>query len=145
MNKYIKQFFLLIVMCVLCSACPKIITLPNVVGYPESMAMDEIRSAGFYSISVMYMYSDDVAENHVISQDPAGGSKVDEGIKVTLVISRGSDKVSVPYIIGITQKDGIDILHQSSLKVGTISREFSDIYPQSLNLGPKLFLGVKLI
>ena len=123
MNKYIKQGFFLILVLFLCSACPKTITVPNVVGYPESVAMDEIRSAGFYSISLSYMYSDDVPENYVISQDPVGGSKVNEGTNITLVISRGSDKVGVPYIIGITQKEGIEILKQSSLKVGTISRE----------------------
>ncbi len=150
MSKYIKQRFFLILILLLCSACPKTITVPNVVGYTESVAIDEIRSAGFYSISLSYMYSDDVPKNRVISQDPAGGSKVNEGTNITLVISRGSDKVSVPYIIGITQKEGIEILQQYSLKLGTISREFSNTYPlgyiisQEPRYGTKVLYGSKV-
>lgn len=150
MNIYIKQFLFPILILILCSGCPKTIIVPNVVGHPENMAMDEIQSAGFYSISVSYTYSDDVPENRVISQDPAGGVKVNEGTNITLVISRGSNKVSVPYIIGIQQKDGIEMLNQYSLKVGTISRQFSDTYlfgyiiSQEPKYGTKVVRGSKI-
>ncbi len=149
MNIFIKKSFLFILV-FLCSACPKVITVPNVVNYPENIAMDELHSAGLYVISVLYMYSDDVPENRVISQDPIGGSKVNSNTNITLVISRGSDKVSVPYIIGVQQKNGIEMLHQYSLQVGTISRQFSDTYlfgyiiSQEPKYGTKVVRGSKV-
>lgn len=145
MSKYIKPLFFMATILIFCSACPKTITVPNVVGYPGNLAMDEIQSAGFYSVTLLYMYSDDVPENYVISQDPVGGSRANEEVNITLVISRGSDKVSVPYIIGITQKDGIEMLQQFSLKVGTISREFSDTYPLGYIVSQKPGYGTKVV
>ncbi|MGD2094637.1 MAG: PASTA domain-containing protein [Phycisphaerales bacterium] len=55
----------------------------------EENAGSRVKSAGF-TISWTYQNSDTVAEGHVISQDPQGGTSAPEGSDVTLVLSVGS-------------------------------------------------------
>jgi len=144
MKTYIRIIFLVIFLS-FCSACPRSIIVPDVIGYTEENALNELRSAGFYTVSVSYIYSDEVPENRVVRQDPPAGSKVDERTNITLFISRGSDKVSVPYLIGISLKDGTEILRQYCLVVGDISREYSAVYPQGYIVSQEPKYGTKVV
>ena len=70
-------------------------TVPDVVGMSEDKAQQTLEDE---SLVVDYKseYSDTVEEGKVISTNPGAGASVKEGSKVTMVVSQGAEKVSVP-------------------------------------------------
>ena len=67
------------------------VTVPNVVGSSLSSAKSTLSNYGLTAVEGTTEYSDTYAAGIVISQSPASGSSVEEGTKVTLTISAGSD------------------------------------------------------
>ena len=62
--------------------------VPNVVGKSEGSAQTTLDNAGF-RVSTEYQSSDSVKQGNVISQTPDGGSSLEPGKTVHLVISTG--------------------------------------------------------
>ncbi len=50
-------------------------------------------------------YSSDVVSGHVMKQDPKADSKVKEGTKVNIVLSKGAEEGKVPKLDGMTAKE----------------------------------------
>jgi beta-lactam-binding protein with PASTA domain len=67
-----------------------------------------------------------VATGIVISQDPANGSSVAEGSPVNLVISSGSQMVTVPNVEKLTQDDATTGITAAKLKVGNVTQQASN-------------------
>jgi len=68
---------------------PTQVTVPNVEGQWRFLAWIRIRLAGLTVGNVTFENSGTVPERFVISQNPIGGSSVDEGSAVDLVVSLG--------------------------------------------------------
>ncbi len=63
------------------------------------------------------------AEGEVVSQDPISGTRVDANSTINLVISSGSDKVTVPSgLQGLTQAEAERLLSDNNLAVSIISQ-----------------------
>jgi beta-lactam-binding protein with PASTA domain len=78
--------------------------VPGVVGYTESEAVTTIEAVGLVS-SITYEFSNTVAAGSVVSQSPAGGTVVDLGTTVNLVVSLGRPKV--PAVLGLTLGEAV--------------------------------------
>jgi beta-lactam-binding protein with PASTA domain len=101
------------------------VSVPNIVGMTETAARAAVTGANLTVGTVTYQYSDTVAANNVISQSPAGGTFVDTGIAVNLVISLG--KPVVPNVVGMTQAAAAAaITAVDNLTVGTVTQAYSD-------------------
>ena len=70
---------------------------PNVVGQSETDASAALTAKGF-NVTKTTSYSSSVAEGYVISQTPNGDTKGKEGDTITLEISLGSEKITVPDV-----------------------------------------------
>lgn len=68
--------------------------MPNVQNLSAEEAEAQLKAENL-SVHYEYQTSDQVAENHIISQDPAPDTVVDRGSDVTIVISQGSDLVDL--------------------------------------------------
>ncbi|HEX5496809.1 MAG TPA: Stk1 family PASTA domain-containing Ser/Thr kinase [Mycobacteriales bacterium] len=77
--------------------------LPDTTGDSRGKAESRLRSAGL-KVRVTENFSDDAPRGKVASQRPSGGT-VRPGATVTLVVSRGSQSVQVPNVIGRTVQD----------------------------------------
>ena len=51
------------------------------------------------------VYDGSVEEGKVISTDPAPGVEVKEGTKVTMTVSMGAEKATVPNLVDLSQED----------------------------------------
>jgi beta-lactam-binding protein with PASTA domain/tRNA A-37 threonylcarbamoyl transferase component Bud32 len=71
--------------------------VPIVQGESQSQAVTAIKDAGF-APNVVDQHSNTVANGKVISTNPAGGSSATKGSTVTVYVSEGQAKVSVPPI-----------------------------------------------
>jgi len=65
------------------------VTVPNLVGQPESVAQTLLSNSGLTAGDQLYVFSTSKNPNTVLRQHPAAGQSVDRGTPVDLVISRG--------------------------------------------------------
>jgi serine/threonine-protein kinase len=89
--------------------------VPNVVGKKRSSAESTLRAAGF-KVSWKEEYSDTVGSGKVISQNPGADIQVAVGSTVTLIVSKGSETVAVPDLIGKTLAEAQAALDAAGLK-----------------------------
>jgi len=76
-------------------------TVPNVVGMDSASARSKISAAGFQSSGVNQPSSQ--PEGTVISQTPVAGTTLASGSMVTIVISSGIVKSTVPNVVGLSE------------------------------------------
>ena len=100
--------------------------VPSVVGQPESSALAQLQNAGF--VPVPQQQADDtVQKGLVISQTPNGGSKLDKGSKVTIVVSTGKQAVEIPDVTGQTSSNAANKLGQLGFKTSVKSETNNDV------------------
>ena len=103
---------------------PTTVTVPNVVSYPLNTARTVLQNAGF-QVSVIRVPSRRPV-GQVIGELPQGGSRVDEGSRVSLTVSGGPGNVQVPAsIVGDTLAQAKKALRTAGLRWGHIFRQAS--------------------
>lgn len=80
------------------------------------------------NVEVSAKYSNSVEMSHVISVEPAGGTEVNKGDTIQIVVSRGKEKITVPNLYNKTQAEAQAELEAKGLKLGnvTTSERLSD-------------------
>jgi eukaryotic-like serine/threonine-protein kinase len=108
---------------------PPPVKVPNVVGKVFQRAGTLLERAGLeIDRQVTREYSDDVPDEHVISQDPSGG-KLPEGSSVQLIVSKGHAPVVVPSLDGMTKEQAGAALEEQGL-TAAFDEHFSDAIPR---------------
>jgi serine/threonine-protein kinase len=98
---------------------------PAVVDLTQARAEHDLRAAGL-GVKVTTGYSETVDRGKVISTDPATGERVRDNGTVTITVSKGPERVSVPDVTGKALAAAKQQLRQVGLTPGTVTREFSD-------------------
>jgi len=80
------------------------VTVPSVAGLPEADARAALEGAGLTVGSVQQAASNDVPAGNVIRSEPGQGAEVAEGTAVTLIVSSGPERVSVPNVEGLNEQ-----------------------------------------
>ncbi|GAB3596974.1 Stk1 family PASTA domain-containing Ser/Thr kinase [Microbacterium tumbae] len=65
----------------------------------------------------------DVAEGNVIRTDPKSGTTVEKGTEITVYVSSGEEKVEVPMLVTLSQKDAETALEKAGLELGTVRQQ----------------------
>ena len=102
---------------------PSEVEMPNVVGLSKEEAQKAIEDAKLKFEVKSEEYNKDVEEGHVISQDPTymeKYNKVKQGSTVSVVISKGQEKTTVPKVVGMEKEEAIKALEDAKLKVEVI-------------------------
>ncbi len=102
--------------------------IPLVQGLPADEAADRLREAGFKS-EQRREFSDTVRPGRVIETSPSEGTTVRKGSTVTLVVSRGKERVAVPDVVGKTREEAQRALRQADLESAVTEREDQDAEP----------------
>lgn len=95
------------------------IEIPDVSGMDYDSAVATLKELGF-NTDRENRWSDTVAKRYVISTNPDAGEELAEGSTVVLIVSRGSEKVQVPDLEGLTQEVAASALSDAGLKLGEI-------------------------
>ncbi len=104
--------------------------VPDVVGRTEAEAVRLLVAAGFESRTEARP-DDDVREGRVIITNPPAGASQPKGSEVVLVVSSGSDGVTVPNLVGQTELAASNQLGRLELQTG-IERVFSPDQPEGV-------------
>ena len=123
------------------------VEIPNVVGQSETDASAALTAKGF-QVTKTTSYSSSVAEGYVISQTPNGDTQGKEGDTITLEISLGSEKITVPDVSTSykSEEQAKELLSQ--FNVSTVTK-YSDtdagiVIGQSLAVGTQADPGASI-
>jgi len=106
------------------STGPEQVAVPDVTGISRESAEDSLRAEGLKV--VVREEASDTPEGEVVAQDPAAGSEVDAGSRVTITVSTGPEQVTVPEVTGLPAADARRALRQAGLEVEERSRTVTD-------------------
>lgn len=120
------------------------VAVPDLLSKAESEAK-ELLEKNNLSGEADYKYSNDVDAGKVINQDPKPGTRVDEGSKVSYVVSLGTEEtmIRVPKLTGRTLEEAKALLEENNLKLGDVSEKTSStdagkVISQSISSGTEV-------
>lgn len=98
------------------------VEVPNLAGLTISEASQAASSKGLSLNVENRFYSNDVAPGHVLAQSPASGVTVRREWTVRVTESLGPQKVSVPDLLGETERPASILMQHLSLNLGTVAQ-----------------------
>ncbi|HYM56394.1 MAG TPA: PASTA domain-containing protein, partial [Solirubrobacteraceae bacterium] len=113
---------------IIVSSGPGEATLPFVRGSRRAAAKRRLEAAGF-KVDVRQEFSDSVPRGRVIETSPPERSRLERGRTVTLVVSRGPQKVEVPEVLDRDRDEAERMLESRGLQVSFRDREDEDKDP----------------
>ena len=99
--------------------------VPSVDGLTQSQARKKLEAAGF-KVTVSREASDSVPAGQVTRTAPPAGTQIDRGSTVTLFVSTGPQKVTVPSVVGQSQDSASAELSNVGLKASIVSQDSSE-------------------
>ena len=103
---------------------------PTLEGLAQTAAVAQAKRLGVdVTIAEKSRYDETVPFGHVLDQDPEPGDRFRRGSAITLLISRGPERFTVPNVVGKTQAEAVRLLEAQRLEVGLAPREFSRTVP----------------
>lgn len=102
----------------------KTVSVPDVKGMSEDDAQKTLENLNLV-VEAQAQNSDIVASGKVISTDPAAGTQLTEGSKVTMYVSLGIESVEVPSIIGMSSEEAQSAIQNVGLQA-SVTEEYSD-------------------
>jgi serine/threonine-protein kinase len=109
-------------------------TVPNVSGESRSVAQLALRRAGFGQTGVTSEYSENVAKDSVIRTVPPSGSELTRNRSVTLVVSSGKERFTIPDVHDQSQQDAQAALAKFPFQIGVV-QQTSDSVPNGNVIG----------
>ena len=96
------------------SAGPGTAKLPDVTGMQEREAVNKLEKAGFL-VKSRKQFDREVEEGVVIGTEPAEGTIVSRQSVVTIFVSKGTDQISVPSVVGLTRESARAAIRDAGL------------------------------
>jgi len=90
------------------------VAVPNVVGLKQEAAVALIQDAGLEP-DVQRAANADVEKDRVFDQNPNPGTRIQKGDRVTILVSTGTPKTSVPDVVGMNYGDAVQALNDVNL------------------------------
>lgn len=120
------------------------VEVPDLRGMEYSKAAQLLAEKGLEMATGGWQYDSEQPDSTVISQEPEPRMMIKKGRSVKVVISRGAEKIAVPYLAGLTTVRAINLLDRTGLLVESIDSLESDsiAYGCVINSVPEP--GVKL-
>jgi beta-lactam-binding protein with PASTA domain/predicted Ser/Thr protein kinase len=102
------------------------VTVPQVTNMTLRAAERRLESEGLDVGDITRENSDDVDPGRVMDQDPGRDDVVDAGTDVDLVVSAGSEMVTVPDVLGQSERDATATLTDLGLNVDAVEQDAED-------------------
>ena len=123
---------------------PGTTVVPDVTNLPEAKAKKVLKEQGFKT-TVQSEPSDAIAKGRATRTSPSGGQQIERGTLVTVFISSGPAKVTVPNVTGQNEASATSELSNVGLKADVTEEESSEspgtVLRQSPSAGSKVDKG----
>jgi len=112
---------------------PDEVVVPNITGREVSEARAILKDENLRLVVEREIYHENVAINHIVSQDPRPGRQVREHRAIQVVVSKGPEVVQVPDLINLSLRAAELRLSDLELGVGEISyRSTTEVAPDTV-------------
>ncbi|WP_075004028.1 Stk1 family PASTA domain-containing Ser/Thr kinase [Streptacidiphilus jiangxiensis] len=118
-------------------------SVPGVLGEPQQTAMQTLQHAGF-TVQVTQDFSATVPKGSVIGTDPGPGAHVRKDATVTVDVSKGAQRPTVPTLAGKSVDDAIKALQQAGLAVGSRQQQGDATIPAGSVVGTDPAAGTQV-
>ena len=121
------------------------VVVPKVVGLTELQAKAALTKVAFTTEFADDSFSETVAAGKVIASDPVAGEQADEKSAVTLTLSKGPERYTIPNLAKRTVTDAEAAITGSNLTVGTTTQAYNSTVGKGLivSTSPKAGSSVK--
>lgn len=106
-------------------------TVPEVAGMDEAAAQKLLNDKGFSKVTTEAVYSEE-PQGTVIGTDPAAGTKTAKDTEIVMKVSKGSEKISVPNVVGKSENDAKNEITGAGLQVSSVDTEYSESYASGI-------------
>ena len=113
------------------------VTVPQVTNMTLRAAERRLEGEGLKVGAVTQENSDEVDQGRVLEQNPEPGESADSGSDVDLVISAGSEMVTMPDVLGLSERDATAQLSELGLNVNPESQESDEPEGIVVNTEPR--------
>jgi serine/threonine-protein kinase len=96
------------------------VAVPDVVGVTEQLAVSDIRDAGLKEL-IIREEDEEAKKGVVFEQDPQPGDRIERGNFVTIHVSEGKPKTTVPNVVGKSRDDAVSDLVGAKLRANVVA------------------------
>jgi serine/threonine-protein kinase len=118
---------LVVLALLLTSASPQV-TVPNVVGRTEAVALARLRGAGLTPVAAT-VASATVASGLVVGETPSSGTVVGKGTRVSILVSTGPGSAALPGLEGLNAAQAARRLRAAGFKPTTQTQPSAKVAP----------------
>jgi serine/threonine-protein kinase len=117
------------------SSGPAIVAVPDVTGLSLRDARTRLEKAGF-NVITRDEFSNTAPKGEVIRTEPAAGTQLSTSQVVTIVVSRGTNQVEVPSVVGLDDQAALAALQSAGLSGVLVQRDSTEPEGRVLSQSP---------
>jgi serine/threonine-protein kinase len=117
------------------SSGPAIVAVPDVTGLSEADATKRLEGAGF-KVTTRDEFSNTAPRGRAIGTEPAAGTQLSTSQVITLLISRGTNRVAVPNVVGLDDQAALAALQSAGLSGVLVQRDSTEPEGKVLSQSP---------
>ena len=124
--------------------------VPGVVGQEYDKTIEVYLEAEGYKVGSITEEESDAEKGEIIRQNPVEGTEAEQGTKIDLVISKGTDKLNMPSLLGQTIDEAKQTLKDCGFVLGKTKYAESTVYAKNIVMdqsyppGDKVKKGTKV-
>ncbi|NLO20110.1 MAG: PASTA domain-containing protein [Ignavibacteria bacterium] len=117
------------------------VKLPNLIGKEIESAKSILKQNSLEVDKITEQYNDNYPAGIVINQIPKPFQFVKEGRAITLIVSKGGETLTVPYLVGKPLRNARIDLMNLGLSIGEIAYEYSESFGGDTIISQKISSG----
>lgn len=102
------------------------VTVPSVVNMTVEEAQKSLEGTGLKLVVKSEEYSNGVSKDRIITQTPSENTTLKKGDSVSVIVSKGNSKVTVPNVVGLKLSQAEKLLNDNKLVLGNVKYEYND-------------------
>ena len=107
----------------------EMVYVPEVIGKTVEQARAELQKRDLGLVIASHEFSEEVPRGRIITQDPAPGSRLKVNRSINVVVSSGSEAITVPMFVGKNLEQAVVTLRQLGLSRGPLTQVHNRRYP----------------
>jgi serine/threonine protein kinase len=102
------------------------VEVPDIIGLHINEANEDLKKLGLEMNVEDKKFSDEFEKDNIMFQEPGKGQKVKKGRKINVILSKGSEQVKVPNLVGKKLSEAEITIRNEGFEIGTIDPIYDD-------------------
>jgi len=120
------------------------VKFPSVVGANVEQANTTLVALGLQTTIVEERFDEEIPKGRVISTEPTAGDSIAPGGLVSLTVSKGAERYTVPSLLKLTTEAATNLLAKTPLRIGDITEVFNSKVAKGLIISSTPIAGAQV-